>query len=322
MVSVLVCAPLAALAGGMGDLEDTRRFVREMASRHGFHAGDLSRLFSKTEPDAKVLNLISRPAEKKEWAEYRPIFVTRKRAAGGQLFMRRHAEVLERAEKVYGVPASIITAIIGVETRYGANTGSHKVFRSLATIAFYYPRRADFFRRELEQFLLLTRDLRLPPDDLRGSYAGAMGIPQFLSSSYRHYAVDFDGDGDIDIWNDETDAIGSVANYLSDHGWSRESAVAERVTMDEAGWRRLTADGPRLTVERLRAEGVIGGDNPGAVGEERRLIRLLGDEGPEYWAADVNFDVITKYNHSDLYAMAVFQLAELISPSAEREESR
>ena len=306
------CLPVAALSDDMIQQSDVRLFITEVSKEHGFPAAVLNRLFTGTEPDEKVLALMSRPAEKKEWSAYKPLFITDRMIINGRRFLRHHITALVRAEEIYGVPPAIITAIIGVETRYGENMGSHGVFRSLATLAFYYPKRSDFFRRELIQFLLLARELDKQPDQLYGSYAGALGIPQFLSSSYRHYAVDFDGDSRIDIWRSVIDAIGSVGNYLHRHGWHKDSGIARRLYPSEDQWRQLTANGDRVSVAQLESAGVLH-NRDDIAGDEQRLFQLSGADGVEYWTVSANFDVITKYNHSDLYAMAVFQLAESIS---------
>ena len=191
--------------------KEIQQFINEMVSKHGFDKAELVDVIARARVSDTVLEAISRPAEALPWYKYRPIFLQQDRIRQGVKFMQKHKTVLDKAEKAYGVPREIITAIIGVETRYGRNTGRYKVIDSLVTLAFYYPKRSRFFRGELEQFLLLSREQDLDPHEVTGSYAGAMGISQFISSSYRNFAVDFDIDGKTDIWNNPTDAIGSVA---------------------------------------------------------------------------------------------------------------
>jgi len=296
------------------DLPQSRVFVDEMVSRHGFSAPALESLFTEARLLPRVVEAISRPAEAKPWYEYRPIFLTADRIAGGVQFVRAHREVLQRAEREYGVPAEIIAAIIGVETKYGQHTGRFPVVGAVATLAFQYPPRAAFFRGELEQLLLLSREEDVDPAALKGSYAGAMGLPQFIASSYRSYAVDFDGDGTRDLWRNPVDAIGSVANYLSRHGWKRGRPVALRAELRRA-------DDPMGLVERglkphtplreLYRRGVVfDGMPPGD--ELGSLMRFETTDGYEHWVGLQNFYTITRYNHSFRYAMAVYQLAQEI----------
>ena len=216
------------------------------------------------------------------------------------------------AEQQYGVPPLVIVAIIGVETRYGANLGKHRVIDALKTLGFGYPKRADFFREELEQYLLMAREEALDPLKPLGSYAGAMGKPQFIASSFRRYAVDFDGDGRRDLWDSDADAIGSVANYLAEHAWRHGDPVAQRVTGDETTLESL-ADGGSKPDHQLADLARLGVNF--TAGEPKRMARLIGleqEKGNEYWLGFDNFYVITRYNHSNLYAMAVHQLSEAI----------
>ena len=202
-------------------------FIREMAREEGFDAAELQKLFAQVEKKDSIINAMNRPAEKVlTWGEYRKIFLRQARIESGGDFWRRNQQVLNEAESEYGVPAHIIVAIIGVETLYGGNTGSYRVIDALSTLAFDYPARAPFFRSELKEFLILSREQKQSPLILKGSYAGAMGLGQFMPSSYRAYAADYDKDGFIDIWNNESDAIWSVANYLSRHGWQEGQTIA------------------------------------------------------------------------------------------------
>ncbi len=306
-----LAAVSSAWADGFLDMPEARAFIDEMAERHAFRRDELAKLFSSAKPRESVLKAISRPAEAKPWYQYRPIFVTLERIEAGGQFWDAHREALERAERKYGVPPEVIVAIIGVETRYGRHTGRYPVLDAVATLAFQYPKRAPFFRSELEQFLLLAREEGLDPAAVKGSYAGAMGWPQFIASSYRNYAVDFDGDGVRDLLTNPVDAIGSVANYLSVHGWQRGREVARQVGVDGAAGAELARRGlkPHTTLADMRRRGV---SVPGDLTDEQlaALIRLESRHGDEFWLGLQNFYAITRYNRSALYAMAVYQLSQ------------
>ncbi len=312
LVLLLGATPLQA---NLLERPEMERFLERMQHQHGFAREQLEDLFRQVQLDPRVIERITRPAEALPWHRYRKIFVTDSRIRQGVAFWERHAEVLERARQRYGVPAEIITAIIGVETRYGRHRGGYPVITALTTLGLDYPRRSRFFLSELEDFLLLTREEGLDPLTVMGSYAGAMGLPQFIASSYRHYAVDFDGDGVRNLLDDPDDAIGSVANYLSRHGWRPGEAIAHAVSpRDEQRAARLAKDGykPHLPAERLEEHGIprpqdLPPTHPTA------LIHLQGEHGPEYWVVLPNFYAITRYNHSPLYALAVHQLAQAIA---------
>ena len=288
-------------------------FVRSLETRHAVDVERARELLREAVVLPRVLDIITRPAEAKPWRDYRSIFLRADRAEKGVSFWRQHRAVLERAEEEFGVPAAIVVAIIGVETFYGSRSGSLRVLDSLATLAFRYPRRSPFFTSELEHFLLLVQEEGLDPLRVKGSYAGAMGIPQFISSSYRNYAVDFDGDSRRDLIASTGDAIGSVASYLERHGWRRDEPVAFRATVRPDARRLLVEAGmkPHRALEDLAGVAIQGewnahSDRPGA------LIELEGAQGLEHWVVLDNFYAITRYNHSKLYAMAVYQLAEWI----------
>ena len=244
------------------------------------------------------------------WKEYRPIFIKEKRILLGKKFLRQHKDVLKRAEKQFGVPKEIIAAIIGVETYYGRYSGKYDVFDSLTTLGFDYPPRARFFKSELEQLLLLTREEDVDIEKVRGSYAGAMGMPQFISSSYRHYAVDFDNDGKRDLWTNIDDVIGSVANYFSKHGWQEGETVIHRVhlkkSITDIGRKNLK---PKKSIGDYLDLGVAF-DMSLPNDTKATLIELKGRAGIEHWMGLNNFYVITRYNHSALYALAVYQLSQ------------
>ncbi len=313
MVSLLSPAALAR-NDSLAARPEVQAFVREMTAKHGFDPVRLNALFESARVQPEIIELMTRPAESKPWHAYRKIFLTPERIRGGVEFWNTHAQALNRARERYGVPSEVIVAIIGVETLYGENTGRHQVLEALATLAFDYPRRATFFRRELINYLLLTREEGMDPLVLRGSYAGAMGLPQFIPSSFRAYAVDFDGDGRRDLWTDPEDAIGSVGNYLSKNGWRREPLIAMTAEVEGERYPSLVSVKPvkpKHSIQQLRRGGVIPQDQ--ANDEVRAtLFAMEGNLGPEYWLGFHNFYVITRYNRSPLYALAVYQLSEAI----------
>lgn len=291
--------------------------IDELVAEEGFDRDALVTVFTGASRQDSIIDAMNRPAEKtKAWHEYRQIFINDKRIAGGVDFHREHAETLARAEAETGVPADIIVAIIGVETYYGRIAGSYRVIDALSTLAFDYPRRADFFTSELKHYLLLTRDQGMDPLQPVGSYAGAMGYGQFMPSSYRSYAVDFDADGKADIWTNPVDAIGSVANYFKAHGWTPGGPVTVRATAPADVPEDMLSRGrsltPRFTVSEFLAAGfkVAGELDPEA---EAIGIEFELEDGLEYWLGLHNFYVITRYNHSAMYAMAVYDLSQAIA---------
>lgn len=296
---------------GYSQREDVMQFIDLMIKKHSFDRDLLLEWFSASNRLDDVLEKIAAPAEKTHtWKQYRPIFVNKRRVELGYEFMKKHSLLLKRAEKQTGVPASIITAIIGVETYYGRHKGSTPVFDSLTTLGFDYPPRGDFFKSELEQFLLLAREEGIDARSIRGSYAGAMGVPQFISSSYREYAVDFDGDGKRDLWNNMADVIGSVANYFKVHGWQKNGDIARIATVTRRPGNETRAElKPHTSIGDFRKKGVIS-NKAYADDVLATLVTLEGEDGLEYWLGLKNFYVITRYNHSALYAMAVFQLSQ------------
>ena len=302
-------------AADFSDIKAVKTFIKEMTKKHKFNKQHLEKLFSRAKMYDSILEAIARPAESKPWYQYRPIFVTKRRAQGGVDFWKKNAEALARAEKTYGVPAEIIVAIIGVETRYGKHAGAYPVFDSLATLAFGYPPRATFFKSELEHFLLMTREEGFDAQTLLGSYAGAMGMPQFISSSFRRYAVDFDGDGKRDLWNNTTDAIGSVGNYFRKHHWKKGQPIVHKVSVDTQRKEYNNLLTKSLKPSHTQLELLLGGVTlPSGVDKKHKgkLIKLKHPNKAEHWVAWNNFYVITRYNHSALYSMAVFQLSQQI----------
>lgn len=312
--SLLACS-VTLSAGSYQSSPAVDKFIDEMVSEHKFDKAELKTLFAKAEKKQSIIDAISRPAEKRlTWGEYRDIFIKPKNIQQGVQFWKDNADVLKKASEQYGVPEEVIVAIIGVETRYGQNKGSYRVLDALSTLAFDYPPRSSFFRGELKSFLLLAREQKQEPTSLIGSYAGAMGYGQFIPSSYRAYAVDFSGDGFTDIWNNSTDAIGSVANYFARHHWRTGEPVTLRAKVSGNVDDSLVNQSlkPYTTVGELKAKGFA----PAVTVPEKSVataMKLEARNGTEYWVGLHNFYVITRYNHSRLYAMAVWQLSQEIA---------
>jgi len=291
-----------------------------MAERHGFLPSELNWLFSRVRRVEPALQAIEPPSVERprSWVEYRAMFVNERRLAAGRQFWNAPRKALERAQAKYGVPAPVILAIIGVETFYGRNTGRFRVVDALTTLAFDYPPRAEFFRGELANYLLLARDTGADVFGARGSYAGAIGIPQFMPGSIRRYGVDFDGDGTIDLQQSASDAIGSVANFLRQHGWQPGGAVWRPVRISGAGYRAfLGGIEARIPIAELAQAGV---EPVGSIAADARaaLIELETPGGPsEYRLGLQNFYVLTRYNRSTFYAAAVADLAEALAKTQE-----
>jgi membrane-bound lytic murein transglycosylase B len=310
-VALLVAALyLPAFAQGYTDRAEVQAFIAEMVARHGFLEEELKGVFSRVERAEPALELIQSAAQRPPWDEYRARFVNEKRIGAGLAFWSAHRKDLARAERQYGVPPEIIVGVIGVETYYGRHAGRHRVMDALTTLAFDYPARAGFFRGELEQYLLLARDTGTDVFSVRGSYAGAIGIPQFMPGSTRRYAVDFDGDGAIDLRASPADAIGSVANFLRQHGWQSGAAVQLRARAAGEAWRAY-ADGGLAPVHGI-AELMKSGVEPDAPPEPSAQRAALIDLGSELRLGLQNFYVITRYNRSAYYAAAVADLAEAL----------
>ena len=292
-------------------------FIARAIAEHGLDEALIRTVLADASYQQSIIDAISRPAEARPWYQYRPIFMTETRIAGGVEFWRANADLLTDVAVRFGVPVEVIVAIVGVETNYGMNTGSFRVIDALATLGFYFPRRADFFASELAHFLVLAAEENLPIHEVRGSYAGAMGIGQFIPSSYRAYAVDFDGTGRRDLWRSLPDALGSVANYLAEHRWLQDQPIVLAVDYVPADLDENFPIRPRHTLADLAALGIEieTGELPDQT--PATLIELEGADGPEYWVGLNNFYVITRYNRSPLYAMAVTQLAEAIREGAE-----
>ncbi len=288
-------------------------FIKKMVTAHQFNEAELTRLFQSVEIKEDILKRISSPAEGLPWYKYRKIFMTDARINGGVKFWQENEPALTAVEQQTGVPAEIIIAIIGVETLYGQKTGNHRVIDALSTLAFAYPPRAKFFLSELENFLLLCRDEHMNPLEPTGSYAGAMGMPQFMPSSFRSYAADFDNDSRRDIWHNKGDVIASVANYLVKHRWQTGQAIVIPVRAAGENYKTaLTRDlKPDLRLDALESLNLkISRPLPSST--KVKLLAFEQQQGDELWAGLDNFYVITRYNHSPLYAMAVYQLSQSI----------
>lgn len=299
------------------DRQDVRDYISTLSAEHNLDEERITQLFSGLTSQQSILDAISRPAERRlSWREYRPIFIKQKRIDLGRQFVNEHSALLARASETYGVPVNVIAAIIGVETFYGRITGKYGVVESLATLAFDYPPRAKFFRSELSEFLVLSEAEGWDAGSVKGSYAGAMGLPQFISSSYRQYAVDFDGDGKRDLFGSSADGIGSVANYLARHGWVKDAPIAAQWPQPSEvplQIRSLVSESlkPAVSADTVKKLGFMSPTlEPGTATNHLLSVMVLkGAEAEEVWVGYRNFYAITRYNHSRLYAMAVYQLA-------------
>ena len=308
LTTVATAAPSVAPAPPLEDSVNV--FINEMADKHGFDRGELERVFGRIRSSAKIVELMDRQAKRKPWQDYRALFVNREKITHGFRFWRNNAAKLAEARAKYGVPEEVIIAVIGIETHYGKNTGRFRVLEALTTLAFDYPKRSKMFRLELEHYLLLAREETMALATPRGSYAGAMGIAQFMPGSYRRYAIDFDGDGKRDLFENASDAIGSVANYLTAHGWQRGEPVAVPANVESSAATSFEAAklSTRVRLDELKIRGVtVSGVYPGE--KEAIPLALHNREGAEYWLGFDNFYVITRYNNSVYYAMAVYQLS-------------
>jgi len=290
------------------------QFVTKMVTEHQFNKTDLEQLLSKAKKKDNILKAINRTAEGTfTWGRYRKIFLKQPRINGGIKFWKENIEALNEAEKIYGVPPEIIVAILGVETNYGGNTGGFRIIDALYTLGLHFPRRSKFFISELEHFLLLTRDQKIDPLFPTGSYAGAMGKPQFMPSSYRKLAIDFDGDNKADIWKNNRDVIGSVANYFKKNGWTRSGKIAyqlENVDKDQLHFVTSKMK-PKHLISDLRKSGI---NIDEVITDETKtsFLELTINDSKEYWLGLHNFYVISRYNPRVLYTMAVYQLSQEI----------
>jgi len=316
VIRLLLCSSFIFSSHALAAVEETElfnSFVKKMVNEHQFKEEELKQLFKSVDIKQKIIKTMTRPAEGLPWHKYRKIFMVDKRIKGGVKFWQENEETLSAVEEKYGVPAEIITAIIGVETYYGGNTGHHRVIDALSTLAFAYPKRSKFFTSELENFLILCREEKMNPLQPTGSYAGAMGIPQFMPSSYRAYAADFENDEKRDIWNNPADAIASVANYFVEHKWLKDEAIAFLVKAEGEAYQQVLSKNlkPEMTWAELQALAVTA-DQALNADERVKLLAYQQKDGDDLWVGLHNFYVITRYNHSPLYGMAVYQLSQAI----------
>ena len=302
---------------------EVQAFIRDLVARHAFEESELQAVFARARREDGVLTAMRTQPEllARSWETYRATFVNERLVKNGAAFWQEHRRALQRARSAYGVPEEIIVAIIGVETFYGRNTGRWRVIDALATLAFDYPPRSGYFRGELENFLLFARDLNFDVFDVKGSYAGAIGIPQFMPTSYLRYAVDFNGDGVADLRGNAADAIGSVGNFLKQHGWRPGEPVQRTARVSGEGFRDY-ADGnplPRHTLEELKLAGVAPRGAPLPAGARASLLELNSPERPaEYRVGLQNLYVLTRYNRSLFYALTVADLADALRAARPR----
>ncbi|QMT60606.1 lytic murein transglycosylase B [Legionella sp. PC997] len=292
--------------------KDVQLFIKSMVKEHHFTAKELTAIMNQVVIQPDIIESMEKPYEKKNWDVYRDLFLTPARLKGGLDYWVANREALDRAQKKYGVPPEIIIAILGVETLYGERQGDHRVLDALATLAFNYPKRSPYFTKELKEYLLLCREHGVPATQYKGSYAGAIGQPQFMPSSYRNFAVDFNNTGKRDLVSNNADSIGSIANYFHQHGWKTNDGVAQNAKLVGSLHKRIQMNPkrPNYYYSQLLAHGVkpitAAHNHP----SRAALIELVTAKGNEYWIAYPNFFVITRYNSSPQYALVVYLLAQ------------
>lgn len=322
IVAIACCCQLSAALAFDIERPEIQAFIDRMVAAHKMDRETVTGYLEQAESRQDILDAISRPAERvRPWHEYRAIFLTEKRIEAGAEFWKEHEAAITEISRETGVPGEIIVGIIGVETFYGRITGRYKVLDALSTLGFDYPPRSKFFSRELEEFLLLANEQQLDINETLGSYAGAMGAPQFIPSSYRAYARDGDGDNRVDLFSSWPDVMASVANYFVAHRWRAGQPVVSRsylnegfsVTLPERNRLKINSTAGELRDTGVRINAAVGAD------EGSTFIILEGEKRNEYWTGFHNFYVITRYNRSVMYALAVWQLGEAI---AERRESQ
>jgi len=314
---IMISASLNAHGVKFSERADVQSFIDSMTVEHNFERTHLIKAFNAFESSEDIIAKITKPAESLTWERYRGIFLNEKRIKNGVLFWEKHKTTLAKAERNYGTPASVVVAIIGVETLYGENKGNYPVLQALATLAFDYPQRAPFFKQELREYLLLTREQKIDPSVMTGSYAGAIGVPQFMPSSYRNFAVDFDRSGSIDLVNNVTQSIGSVSNYLKKHGWQANQPIVHQAVIVGDQYKKLAVAKynsplPNIDWSVLRSHGINIKHKVSSELKNLSLIELSNNDSKEYWLGEQNFYAITRYNHNNSYAMAVHQLSEAI----------
>ena len=292
--------------------KDVQKFINKMVAQHHFDRRQLNAIMREAVYQPQIIESMDKPFEKKTWDVYKDLFLQPARVQAGIDFWRANQAALERAQKEYGVSVPIIVAIIGVETLYGKHQGNYRVLDALTTLAFNYPKRSEFFTKELGEYLLLCREQRVPVTKYRGSYAGAMGLPQFMPSSYRYYAVDFTGNGKRDLINNNSDAIGSVANYFHQHGWKMGESIVAPVHVSGSRYKKLAMNSK--TANYSYKQLISAGVKPVSFTQKRPqkagLIEMTTQTGQEYWLAYPNFYVITHYNTSPQYALVVYLFSQ------------
>jgi len=294
--------------------ENVQQFINSMSKNYGFNKQKLEKIFSQVSFNKKIISTMNKPYESKPWTEYRPLFISQQRITEGVTYWQQHQKTLERAEKKFGVPVDIIVAIVGIESSYGKFKGQYKVIDSLSTLAFDYPRREKYFKSELKEFLLLTRENKLNPFSIYGSYAGAIGQPQFMPSSYRRHAIDFANNGKIDLSNNTQDVIGSIAKYLYSYGWKTNQPIAIPGKITSQKFKSLLEKNatPKMSIKQFKKYG-ISPTQPINTLKQASLADFKVGNNNQYWLLLHNFNVIKRYNPSNSYAMAVMQLGEAIA---------
>lgn len=321
LVTLFFGATLACADQTFVSRPDVQTFIDTMVNKHHFSRDEMTSLMDNVKTRQQVLLQMRKPLEIEPWRTYQMLFVNEWRIKHGVEFWKKHEAALKKAEATYGVPASIIVATVGVETKYGERMGGYRVIDSLSSLGFSDSPRAAFFRSELEQFLLLTREQHMDPLKIEGSYAGAIGQPQFMPSSYRAYAVNFSGSGQADLLNDPVDVIGSVANYYHKHGWHEDQPIATQALTIGSRYNYFVKKHKLekwLHLKELARYGVIPKSKIKHTTDKLKVVELPSRFHKEYWLGYPNFAVIKSYNSSDLYAMAVYQLSQYITNRKER----
>ena len=312
LISMLFFGSISYADQALTQRNDVQRFIYHMVSKQGFNKQELVAVFNDAQLQPQIIESMDAPYEKKDWDTYRQLFLTPQRLQAGLDFWQANKQALNEAEKRYKVPASIIVAILGVETLYGKHQGNYRVIDALSTLAFNYPKRAGFFTKELAEYLLLCREHHINPSQYLGSYAGAIGKPQFMPSSYRYYAADFKNNSTIDLINDDEAVIASVANYFHKHGWAMNQGVAQPAKINGGGIKHINTQYKKAVYDPalLARSGV----HPltAAMNQPKKagVIELTTPKGTEYWLAYPNFYVITRYNSSPQYALVVYLFAQ------------
>ncbi|MFI4919647.1 MAG: lytic murein transglycosylase B [Legionellales bacterium] len=291
---------------------DVQLFINNMVKTHHFSKQQLTATMNQVQLQPQIIESMDKPYEKKNWDVYRALFLTPQRIKAGMDFWHANQATLAKAQKKYGVPAEIIVAILGVETLYGTSQGKYKVLDALATLAFNYPKRAPYFTKELQEYLLLCREHNVAATKYLGSYAGAIGQPQFMPSSYRYYAVDFNNKGMRDLVNNNDDVIASVANYFHKHGWKTNEGVVQQAQLQGYRYRHIVMNPKTVNYhyKQLAAAGIKPVTAAYNHPDHAALLELITNEGNEYWLAYPNFFVITRYNSSPQYALVVYLLSQ------------